>query len=115
MSSLDSRFTNFYRWITYLPPAMSEFQIAAIGAVAIAIIGSVFTGIVSVIVALRTNKKVEEVHTLVNGSATTTLREISDLKARIATLTGRSADASAADSAKTNLEEKLIAMSVVSK
>lgn len=94
---------------------MTDINIAAIGAVTIAVIGSIFTGIVSVVVALRTNKKAEEIHTLVNGSATVTQREIADLKAQIASLTGRNSDIASANSAKTNLEEKVAASAALVK
>lgn len=94
---------------------MTDLQIVAYTAMGVALIGSFFTGIVSVIVAFRTSKKAEVIHDLVNGNATVLLREISELKARIAATSGRDADIVSANSAKTNLDEKVAATVMVAK
>ena len=87
-------------------------------AVQLALIAMVVPTIVAagtLYVSVKNSKKSDEIHTMVNGNNTAMLREISDLKTRVAGLTGRSADATSAESAKLSLDEKVAVNAGLSK
>ena len=115
---------------------MSETQIVAFGAVAIAVIGSLFTGILSIITILKTGKvadetkkvvvdvsdkndkqtaKLGEIHDLVNGRFGALQEEVARVRKELASLTGSPKDIALSAKADKDVQVTLVASAVAAK
>ena len=85
---------------------MDSSLIALYTGAVISIIGAIVTGIISIIVALKGNKKLDNITTLVDGRYSALLNELASLKELFAEESGRKIDRVSADTARASANEQ---------